>query len=121
MMRIALSSAAAAALICLHASPSQAQYHGTAPWCAAIQVGSGGVHYDCYYANVEACTPNVLAVNRGFCAMNPYFGHASNYTNGSNSAYGYGPDYGSGGWQQPPVTHYRHYSRSQPRKHSHKS
>ncbi len=55
---------------------------GTAPWCAAIQVGSGGVHYDCYYATVEACTPNVLAGNRGFCAMNPYFGHASNYTMG---------------------------------------
>jgi hypothetical protein len=119
MMRIALSAATAAALICLHATPSQAQYSGTAPWCAVIQVGTGGVHYDCYYANVEACVPNVLAGNRGFCAMNPYFGHPSNYSSGFAS--GYGPGYGTAGWQQPPVTHYRHSSRRQPHKHSPKS
>jgi hypothetical protein len=119
MMRIALSTAAAAALICLQATPSQAQYSGTAPWCAVIQVGTGGVHYDCYYANVEACVPNVLAGNRGFCAMNPYFGHPSNY--GSGFAYGYGPGYGSTAGQQAPVTHYRHTSRRQPHKHSPKS
>src|SRR5690349_11397266 len=46
MMRIVLSTAAAAALLCLHATPSQAQYSGTAPWCAVIQVGTGGVHYE---------------------------------------------------------------------------
>jgi hypothetical protein len=115
MMRIALSAAAAAALICLHATPSQAQYSGTAPWCAVIQVGTGGVHYECYYANVEACTPNVLAGNRGFCAMNPYFGHPSNY--GSGFAYGYGP----GAGQAAPVTRYRHSSRHQSHKHSPKS
>ena len=121
MMRIVLPAAAAVALIFLHASPSQAQYAGTAPWCAVVQIGSGGVHYNCYYATVDACVPNVLAGNRGFCAMNPYFGHPSNYTNGSAFAYGYGPDYGSGGWQQPAVTHDRHYSRHSSHKHSHKS
>jgi hypothetical protein len=119
MMRIALSVAAAAAALCLGVSSSQAQYYGTAQWCAVTAMGTGGVHYDCEYNNVEACVPNVLAGNRGFCAMNPYFGHPSNYTSGFAS--GYGPDYGSGGWQQPPVTHYRHYSRRQPHQHSHKS
>ena len=84
-----------------------------------ISVGTGGVHYDCEYNNVEACVPNVLAGNRGFCAMNPYFGHPSNYNSGFAS--GYGPDYGSGGWQEHPVAHDRHYSRRQSRKHSHKS
>jgi hypothetical protein len=113
MIRISLSiAAAAAALLCLGTSSSQAQYYGTAPWCAVTAMGTGGVHYDCEYANVETCTPNVLAGNRGFCARNPYFGHPENYT---------------GGWQfsqEPPVTpypHYRHYSRHQPTKHSHKS
>jgi hypothetical protein len=117
MTRLALSTAAVAALICLHASPSQAQYSGTAPWCAVIQIGTGGVHWDCYYNTVEACVPNVLAGNRGFCGMNPYYGHPSNYTGGN--ALSYGPAYGSNDWQQPPVTHYRHYSRRQPHKHSH--
>jgi hypothetical protein len=113
MMRITLSFAAAAAALCLSISSSQAQYYGTAPWCAVTAMGTGGVHYDCEYANVEACVPNVLAGNRGFCALNPYFGHASNF--------------GSGGWQElqePPVMHYRHdrhYSRHQPYKHSRKS
>jgi hypothetical protein len=124
MMRIAFSLAAAAAVLCLYISPSQAQYFGDAPWCAVTAMGTGGVHYDCEYNNVEACVPNVLAGNRGFCALNPYYGHGTG--NGSN--------YGSAGWQEhaPLVTHHRHYyyphysryqshtSPHQPHPHSHK-
>jgi len=119
MTRIALFLAAAAAMLCLNVSASQAQYYGDAQWCAVTAMGTGGVHYDCEYNNVEACVPNVLAGNRGFCALNPYYGH--------------GTGYGSTGWQEPPpVTHhphphyYPHYSRHQsytsrhqPHQHSH--
>jgi hypothetical protein len=107
-MRTTLSLAAAAAALCLSASSSQAQYSGTAQWCAVVSIGTGGVHWDCQYNTVEACVPNVLAGNRGFCQINPYWGHPSNYE--------------SGAWQEPPpAVHYRHYSRRQPHKHSHKS
>jgi hypothetical protein len=117
MTRIALSLAAAAATLCLNVSASQAQYFGDAQWCAVTAMGTGGVHYDCEFNNVEACVPNVLAGNRGFCALNPYYGH--------------GTGYGSTGWEEPPpVTHHRHYyphdsrhqsytSRHQPHQHWH--
>jgi hypothetical protein len=72
MMRIVLSVAAAAGLICLNVSPSHAQYFGDAPWCAVVNIGTSGVHWDCEYQTVEACVPNVLAGNRGFCELNPY-------------------------------------------------
>ena len=107
-MRVTLSLAAAAAVLCLSASSSEAQYSGTARWCAVVAIGTGNVHWDCYYDNVEACVPNVLAGNRGFCQLNPYYGHPSNYE--------------SGAWQEPPpATYYRHYPRHHPHKHSHKS
>jgi len=73
MTRVALLIAAAAALICLNVSPSHAQYFGDAPWCAVVAMGTGGVHWDCEYPTVEACVPNVLAGNRGFCGLNPYY------------------------------------------------
>jgi hypothetical protein len=77
MTRIARSAAAtvtiAAALICFNVSPSQAQYYGDAPWCAVVSVGTGSVTWNCYYQTVEACVPNVLAGNRGFCGLNPYY------------------------------------------------
>jgi hypothetical protein len=105
MTRTILSMAAAAAVLCLDASSSQAQYWGDAPWCAVIQVGTGGVHYDCQYNTVEACVPNVLAGNRGFCAMNPYYG-ASGYRAST--------------WQEPPATpYYRHHARYRPHRYSH--
>jgi hypothetical protein len=104
MMRIVLPVAAAAALICCAVSPSHAQYFGDAPWCAVVSIGTGGVHWDCQYNTVEACVPNVLAGNRGFCGMNPYY--RSGYQAGGWQA---------GGWQGSPAPHYRHH----PRKHAH--
>ncbi len=44
-----------------------------APWCAVVSTGTGSVYWDCSYASLEACTPNVIAGNRGFCNQNPYF------------------------------------------------
>lgn len=72
MTRLTIAIAAAAALICLNVRPSQAQYTGNAPWCAVIELGSGDMEWDCQYPTVEACAPNVVAGNRGFCNPNPY-------------------------------------------------
>jgi hypothetical protein len=102
MTRIGFAIATGLALMSLGVSPSQAQYSGDAPWCAVVSIGTGGIHYDCYYYTVEACVPNVLAGNRGFCAMNPYY---------SSSRAAMGPAvYGA------PAPRYRHY----PHKHAHK-
>ena len=44
-----------------------------APWCAVMNYGTGSMYWDCSYATIEACTPNVIAGNRGFCNRNPYY------------------------------------------------
>ena len=63
-------------LFFLHASPGRAAYAGEAPWCAVVELGGGDVKWDCQYASVAACAPNVIAGNRGFCAINPYYSPA---------------------------------------------
>jgi hypothetical protein len=60
----------------LHASPGRAAYSGGAPWCAVVELGAGDVEWDCHYASVAVCAPNVIAGNRGFCAINPYYSPA---------------------------------------------
>jgi hypothetical protein len=67
---------AATVLFFLQASPSRATYAGEAPWCAVVELGAGDVEWDCHYASVAACAPNVIAGNRGFCAINPYYSPA---------------------------------------------
>jgi hypothetical protein len=47
--------------------------YGPAPWCAVISTGNGNVYWDCHYATVAECAPNVIAGNRGFCNPNPGF------------------------------------------------
>ena len=76
MTRIMLSIAAVTAVLCLEVSSSQAQYFGDEPWCAVMEIGDGDVAWDCEYRTVEACVPNVLAGNRGFCELNPYLLYA---------------------------------------------
>ncbi|MCK9918425.1 DUF3551 domain-containing protein [Microbacteriaceae bacterium K1510] len=49
----------------------------TAPWCAVLTLGNGDAYWDCQYASVEACRPNVLAGNRGFCNPNPAWNPAA--------------------------------------------
>jgi hypothetical protein len=44
---------------------------GNAQWCAVQNLGAGDVVWDCEYRTVEACTPQVIAGNRGFCNLNP--------------------------------------------------
>jgi hypothetical protein len=72
MTRLVLPLVAAAALICFDVPSSRAQYYGDAPWCAVMEIGDGDVQWDCEYNTVEACVPNVIAGNRGFCELNPY-------------------------------------------------
>jgi len=50
---------------------------GAAPWCAVITLGNDDVYWDCQYATFEACRPNVLAGNRGFCNPNPAWNPAA--------------------------------------------
>ena len=45
---------------------------GDAPWCAVIEIGNGEVYWHTQYRTAEACSPNVLAGNRGFRKVNPY-------------------------------------------------
>jgi len=73
MMRIVLSFAAAAAVLCLQVPSSRAGTYGNAPWCAVMNLGAGEVEWDCEYRSVEECVPNVLAGNRGTCSLNPYW------------------------------------------------
>jgi hypothetical protein len=49
--------------------------YGNAPWCAVIPL-SGDVYWDCQYRTIEECRPNVIAGNRGFCALNSLAGPA---------------------------------------------
>jgi hypothetical protein len=47
--------------------------YGNAPWCAVRNLGSGNIEWDCEYRTVEECAPTVVAGNRGFCNLNPYY------------------------------------------------
>jgi hypothetical protein len=60
--------ATTAGLLLLESSPGRTAYLGEAPWCAVMEVGAADVEWDCEYASVAACAPNVVAGNRGFCA-----------------------------------------------------
>jgi len=73
MKHLAYAAAAVLAGAVFYAPPAQAQYYGDAPWCAVVNTGTGEVFWDCEFATVEQCVPNVLAGNRGFCNLNPYY------------------------------------------------
>jgi hypothetical protein len=60
-------------------SPGHAAYFGNAPWCAVVNRGSGDMEWDCEYGSIETCRPNVIAGNRGFCQINPYYSPAPPY------------------------------------------
>jgi Protein of unknown function (DUF3551) len=68
MMRILPIAAAVIAFLSADARPVHA---AEGPWCANISLGTGSVYEDCQYSSFEACRPNVLAGNRGFCNVNP--------------------------------------------------
>jgi hypothetical protein len=52
---------------------SSSRAYGDAPWCAVINLGKD-VYWDCQYRTFEACYPNVIGGNRGFCNQNPWPG-----------------------------------------------
>ena len=52
---------------------ANAQFYGPGRWCAVVNNGHGNVTWDCSYASIEQCSPNVLAGSRGFCNLNPSF------------------------------------------------
>jgi hypothetical protein len=55
------------------ASAGHTQTYGDAQWCAVISVTSGNIQWDCYYHSAAECAPNVIAGQRGFCNVNPYW------------------------------------------------
>lgn len=67
-MRVLAVAAALTAFLTFDAGPARAV---EGPWCAFINLGTGNVYEDCQYWSFEACQPNVLAGNRGFCNVNP--------------------------------------------------
>lgn len=73
MTRFVLIIAAIASGLGLTVLPGSAQTTGNAPWCAVINIGTGEIVHECYYQTEEQCAPNVVAGNRGFCNVNPYY------------------------------------------------
>jgi hypothetical protein len=70
MIRIILTTALITAVMSFDGRSARAY---EAPWCAVISIGPGGVYWDCQYRSLEACVPNTLAGNRGFCNPNPAY------------------------------------------------
>jgi hypothetical protein len=72
LIRLMCAAITLVAALCFDGPASWA--YGDAPWCAVINIGTGTVYWDCQYRTFEACYPNVLAGNRGFCNVNPWPG-----------------------------------------------
>jgi len=58
------------AFVLVASAPAEARQY-VAPWCAVISAGWGTVYWDCRYASIDACRPNVIAGNKGYCVQNP--------------------------------------------------
>jgi Protein of unknown function (DUF3551) len=71
MVRILMAAAAIIAVMSF--GGRQAQAYGGHPWCAVYNAGWFGEHWECEYDSIEACRPHILAGNRGFCNVNPYY------------------------------------------------
>ena len=72
MTRMILVATTALAGVFVGLQPAQAY---NAPWCAMIEVTRGSVYWDCQYRSFEDCyrRGNILAGNKGFCNVNPYY------------------------------------------------
>ena len=71
--RLIWAAAGAAAALSFAVPSSHAGTIGNAPWCAVVNQGMGDMVWDCEYWTEQQCVPNVLAGNRGFCNINPYY------------------------------------------------
>jgi hypothetical protein len=71
LTKLTIGIAALAAATWFGTSSSRA--YGDAPWCSVTTI-HGDAYWNCQYRTVEECVPNVIAGNRGFCALNPWPG-----------------------------------------------
>ncbi len=69
-MRSLIVLAAFATAMCSGITSSHA--FGDARWCEVKNLGSDVV-WNCQYSTVEECTPHVIAGDRSFCNLNPYW------------------------------------------------
>jgi hypothetical protein len=72
LLKLTFAAAVLTVALCLDIRASHAGIYGDSPWCAVTDDG-GRVVWECEYETVAACRPAVLAGNRGFCALNPYY------------------------------------------------
>jgi hypothetical protein len=68
----ALAAAVAAAFFCA-ATLGRAATWGHAKWCAVTNDG-GTLMWECVFDTADECQPFILAGNRGYCSLNPYWG-----------------------------------------------
>jgi hypothetical protein len=76
ILRLTFAAAVLAAALGFGSSAGRAGLYGNAKWCAVVDGGADNSTWQCEYDSVEECTSNVLAGNRGFCALNPYWREA---------------------------------------------
>jgi hypothetical protein len=70
--RLTLAAVTSTIMLGMTVQSSRA-YFGNDPWCAVVNIGTGDVLWDCQYRTLEECVPNVLAGNRGFCNLSPWY------------------------------------------------
>jgi hypothetical protein len=66
-------AAATCLFMILAATPGRTATWGHARWCAVTDNGGGNLMWECVYDSVEECQPFILAGNRGYCSLNPYW------------------------------------------------
>jgi hypothetical protein len=69
-MRLIPAAALFIMVLVLGTGPAAARQAYQGQWCAITSQGRGVVEH-CQYNSIEACRPNVIAGNRGFCGLNP--------------------------------------------------
>jgi hypothetical protein len=62
-----------AAVLCCSIPASWAATFGDNKWCAVSNDGGDAINWNCQFDTVDDCSPAILAGNRGFCAINPYW------------------------------------------------
>jgi uncharacterized protein DUF3551 len=70
MTRIIFAAVAVLAGVAFGPGPAKAY---EAPWCAVTSKGNGNAYWDCQYGSIDACRPNVIGADRGWCNPNPNF------------------------------------------------
>jgi hypothetical protein len=71
--RLTFATAGLAAAFAFAATTSHAATWGHGKWCAVTNNGGDNIMWECVYDTADECQPFILAGNRGFCALNPYW------------------------------------------------